>query len=317
MAATKSKAIIALGLNPAWQKTLTFEEFRPGEVNRAISVEYAASGKGVNFVRAARQWGQEARIFQFAGGETGQKLCAELDKEGLPHETIRIATETRVCNTCLCRKTKSMTELIEPSGTVSPNESEQLLKKVVSSMREVSALALCGTFPPGISAPFYAEAALAAKRQGLTVFLDAWKDIGPALQAGVDILKINREELASLSSENEVSKGITASFDRYPMLRIIAITAGGQEAQIAERGGKRWILKIPRLENLINPLGAGDTSAAIFLSEFLAGAAVPEAFAAGLGAASASCLHLKCAVFSREQAKSFAGKILESIKECP
>ena len=41
--------LLVLGPNPAWQKTLFFDAFRPGQVNRAHRLEEFASGKGINF----------------------------------------------------------------------------------------------------------------------------------------------------------------------------------------------------------------------------------------------------------------------------
>ena len=40
------KKIIAMGPNPAWQKSLFFKEFQPGEVNRAECMDAYAAGQG-------------------------------------------------------------------------------------------------------------------------------------------------------------------------------------------------------------------------------------------------------------------------------
>ena len=54
--------ISVFGANPAWQKTLYFGEFRRGQVNRAEKLELYAGGKGVNFCRAAKCFGEKNHI---------------------------------------------------------------------------------------------------------------------------------------------------------------------------------------------------------------------------------------------------------------
>ncbi len=40
--------IVVAGLSPAWQQILSFDELRWGEVNRARSAHWCASGKVLN-----------------------------------------------------------------------------------------------------------------------------------------------------------------------------------------------------------------------------------------------------------------------------
>ena len=71
------KKVTVLGANPAFQKTLTFDGFRQGKVNRAKDVTFTASGKGINFCRAARCWNlvvcSEKRISQNSNNSLNPK----------------------------------------------------------------------------------------------------------------------------------------------------------------------------------------------------------------------------------------------------
>ena len=59
------KRITALGPNPAWQKTLFFDRFRYGAINRAREMQTFPAGKGINFCRAAACHGRvAARLIQ-------------------------------------------------------------------------------------------------------------------------------------------------------------------------------------------------------------------------------------------------------------
>jgi fructose-1-phosphate kinase PfkB-like protein len=57
------------GLNPAFQSTLQFEHFQPGEVNRSFRKSNSIGGKGQNVAIACKQYGCEDRciLLQITG----------------------------------------------------------------------------------------------------------------------------------------------------------------------------------------------------------------------------------------------------------
>ncbi|MDD3119567.1 MAG: PfkB family carbohydrate kinase, partial [Victivallales bacterium] len=161
-------------------------------------------------------------------------------------------------------------------------------------------LALCGTYPPGVGAEFYRDAAATANRHGIPVLLDAWRDILPTLTAGVTWLKINREELSALTGNADPVVGMRQLLARYP-IRYLAVTAGGGAAYWSD-GRDFYRLSWPRLEGIVNPIGAGDTCSAVTFAEYLRHGDPPAAFAAGLAAASASCLTETAADYQPDRA---------------
>ena len=134
--------IIAVGLNPAWQKTLFFPQFIPGEVNRAVNVSLFPAGKGINFARAAKIWGAEVLVSQFLGGETGSLIKEGLKQEKIKHLTVDVASQTRTCTTCLCGKSNQMTELIEPSAKIPSRLANALKSKTIGKISLFSGVAL-------------------------------------------------------------------------------------------------------------------------------------------------------------------------------
>ena len=152
------KRVMVLGLNPSWQKSLFFSELVFHEVNRAGKVQSMPSGKGINFVRAARNWGKiSSFVLQPVGGYTGDMLREALLAEQLPEISIPTDVPTRICSTLICGKTKTITEIIEPSGRLSEEDVNILENRAAQLLEESDALAVCGTFPPGISPDFYAS----------------------------------------------------------------------------------------------------------------------------------------------------------------
>lgn len=302
----KSPHILVCGPNPSWQKTLVFEEFRPCEVNRAKALDCRASGKGVNFARAVRTWGTAYPVvFQFSGGANGRDLNAWLRQEGIESVSREIKDETRCCTTVLCGKTATMTELIEPSPIVSPDDAEHLRSRILDALPCADALAICGTLPKGPLDSFYAGIAAEAVRAGKPVLTDSVEQFFEMLAAGVQYLKINSGELLSLTGASDPEAAALGLLNRFP-LQGAAITDGPARAFIAWRGAVHRIF-IPPLPGVCNPIGAGDVCSGVMLSELLAGADPLESFAAGVAAACASCLTRHAAEFDRKEAIRIRG----------
>ncbi len=304
----KLPCILVCGPNPSWQKTLSFDEFRPCEVNRAQECDCRASGKGVNFARAVRTWGAAVpTVYQFTGGTNGRDLERWLRQEGIEFVSREISHETRCCTTVLCRKHACMTELIEPSPSVTRDDADFLLKHMSGAIPEADALALCGTLPNNTPDGFYAGLASIAVRAGKPVLLDSVAFFDETLAAGVRYLKINSGELLNVTGGSEPEVAALALLDRFP-LECAAITDGPDRAFIVRRGSVHRI-SIPSLPGVRNPLGAGDVCSGVMLSELVAGADPVQAFTAGLAAACASCITKYAAEFDRAEALRIRGEM--------
>ena len=293
--------ILVCGPNPSWQKTLVFDEFRPCEVNRAKVRDCRASGKGVNFARAVRTWGvARPVVFQFSGGKNGCDLESWLRREGIESVSRGIGGETRCCTTVLCRKTASMTELIEPSPAIDGDDADFLRKHILDALPDADALALCGTLPNNTPDDFYAGLAKTAVQAGKIVLADSVEHFHATLAAGVHYLKINSGELLTVTGASDPEAAALGLLNDFP-LQCAAITDGPAKAFLAWRGTVQRI-SIPPLAGIRNPIGAGDVCSGVMLSELLAGADPPQAFTAGLAAACASCLTEYAAEFDRAEA---------------
>ena len=285
-----NKSILVVGLNPAWQKILIFkEDVNKGEVNRARDMLTFASGKGANFAKVAIRQEHIAILAQFVGGGTGDMYSADLKDAGLILLDQYVQAPTRTCTTLLSSLSEA-TELIEPSGRISEDESTELFNKIEKHTKLSDAFAICGTYPPGISVDFYVKIAKLAKDAGKPLLLDSYKGISPVLEVGVEILKINRRELAALSEEEDVRQGGRKIIEQYPV-KILAITDGSNKSYLFTED-KCEEFPISFLSNVVNPIGAGDTVSAVLFAEYLKGTPINKAFRKALDAGSESCRHL-------------------------
>jgi fructose-1-phosphate kinase PfkB-like protein len=192
-------------------------------------------------------------------------------------------------------------------------------------------MALCGTYPPGVDEEFYAT--LARSKDKAFLLLDSYREIAPTLATGqVDILKINAHELRSLagrsrSGDRPATREPAESIPEMAMdvfaahqLRWLAVTAGPNTAWLFECPSvgsapcqpctwRFYEFRLPAVERVVNPIGAGDTAGAIFLAQLAAGAPAHAAFACGLAAGSASCRQLGGADFTMDDLREILAKI--------
>ncbi|MBQ7179528.1 MAG: hypothetical protein IJS08_19070 [Victivallales bacterium] len=289
---TEPKPVLAICLNPAWQKTLLFKKVNHGQVNRAYLVKQCGGGKGVNVVRVFRMLGLPIALAGFAGGDTGEKLKGEIIGSGAFSLIVDTASVTRCCTTVISEENGEVTELIEPSGSVSDAEQEALLRLIKERISEFGAVVCSGTVPPGIPPTFYASVAEAAIQQGIPFVLDAVNNIEPTLKQGVTVLKINASELRQLAGLASLPEAANALLSRHSRLGALAVTDGAAPAWLFARGSS-YKITLPPLPHVVSAIGGGDCTAAIFtrrLAEGLKESELVDAFAEALSCASASCL---------------------------
>ena len=200
------KKILVLEGNPAFQKTLVFQDFQYEKVNRAAAMRVYTGGKGTNFCRAGRIFGRaEYELLHFTGGENGRKADELLAEEGIKTFSVKTEAETRCCVTCLNKADGSMTELIEPSFPLTEKDQKEFLLLLEKHLPESSCAAITGSLPDGTNKEFYTQWAEKVLASGKLLFIDAVKGIENTLfLPGKKVLKINKEELFFLSGEKEL-----------------------------------------------------------------------------------------------------------------
>ena len=338
MAASTALRLLALGPNPALQKVLSFESpLQLGGVNRAKGSSSYVGGKGQGVALALHRWAPgSSGVAHFLGGDTGVYVEDSLRQSGVAQITQLVAAPTRICTTLLDDGGRS-SELIEPSGPVTPAEVDGLVAKLSTAFADgggYSGIACCGTTPPGASA-LYAEVAMRCATPETLFMVDASKtaDVRTLLESGrIDVVKCNVDEIKALTSTSSADEAAARLFrGPQPPLRrpgaLLALTDGADTAYLYAASGHAWRLHVPTLA-VKNAIGAGDVCTAIFLHELAVAARVSggwgsvdgetaaEAFAWGLAAACARCMHEAPTDFTREEALAMRQKIRIGKAEC-
>ena len=98
-----------------------------------------------------------------------------------------------------------------------------------------------------------------------------WKseaDAKAAIEWGLarcDILKISDNEIEFMTGETDFDKGAAILKERFPQIRLLNVTAGG-DGSFSYYGGKRVFVPACKLGGVIETTGAGDTFCASVLN---------------------------------------------------
>lgn len=283
-------------LNPTFQRTMFFEDFQLGEVNRCKKIYFDASGKGVNIARILSQKGMKSKVLTQLNKSQEKKMLSlcENDKVSLLYSLCD--AQIRTCTTILSDN-YSATELVEEAYPVSEkcsNDIETLFNKNIDNY---DALIITGTRAKGFSEDIYKKFVKIGKLKNKLVIVDLCKEeLIKCLDEGVNIIKPNLSEFVltffnkkiNENDDNEFLKNqvIEKMKELYESKSIISIiTRSSYPIWIYSKNG---FLEVPikKSKKAINTIGCGDTFTALLTYSLLNKLSLEDSIKAAVEAAS-------------------------------
>ena len=108
--------IVTVTMNPAIDKTAEVDNFVVGGVNRLKNIRIDAGGKGINVSKTLRVLNKPNMACGFIGGNMGEDINRQLQKQMIMSDFITVQGETR-CNLKV-RSAFGMTEFDEPGPNI-------------------------------------------------------------------------------------------------------------------------------------------------------------------------------------------------------
>ncbi|CAM5722374.1 Tagatose 6-phosphate kinase OS=Streptomyces violarus OX=67380 GN=FHS41_007851 PE=3 SV=1 [Streptomyces violarus] len=143
--------ILTVTLNTALDITYRVRSLRPHASHRVSEVTERPGGKGVNVARVLAALGHEATVTGFTGGAMGQvvqELLAAVP--GVADALVPVSGSTRRTIAVVDEQTGDTTQLNEPGPMVTPTEWSAFQEAYEDLLPSASAVALCGSLPPGV-----------------------------------------------------------------------------------------------------------------------------------------------------------------------
>jgi 1-phosphofructokinase family hexose kinase len=258
--------ILAAGLSPAWQQILVFEDFHPGQVNRACEVHWCASGKvlnvGIALAHLRSSENVTAQVLSVVGARARAAIAPEFARLGVDCHWIETAAETRICTTILDRATGRTTELVENAAPLTSNDIDRFRRAFDEEAASADVVVFSGSLPPGVSTTLYRDV---LRNTSLRAVLDIR---GPELLAALECrplcVKPNREELGK-----SLGSPLVSDADLHAAMRELnrqgaewVVVTHGADAVWASHADQFYRFHPPIVEHVINPIGSGDCLAA-------------------------------------------------------
>ena len=256
--------ILTVTLNTALDITYRVRSLRPHASHRVSEVTERPGGKGVNVARVLAALGYEVTVTGFTGGATGRVVQEKLAAvPGVVDALVPVSGATRRTVAVVDERTGDTTQLNEPGPTITPSEWSAFLAAYDDLLPAASAVALCGSLPPGVPVGAYAGLVRTARSFAVPVLLDT---SGEALRRGVaarpDIIKPNADELAELTGSHDP---LRATQDARRRGAGAVVASLGPEGLLALTREGPW-RATPPTPVRGNPTGAGDSAVAGLLS---------------------------------------------------
>jgi len=302
-----TKALI-VNLNLAVDKTAKIPVFRPNHIYRLAETITQPGGKGVNVSMALRELGCRPVIAGFVSGHNGRWIAENLPGENIPGLLVRHSGgESRVCYSIVDGAGR-FTDFNEEGPKVPVKAQAQLLKRLAAEAGAFRIAAVCGRKVMGLKKNFYAGMTRTLKEAGyFTAFDTGGAPLLEGIEAGADLVKINREEFREIAGGTSSRGGIRRFFDKYSPrgLKALIVTDGPGVTLAVSQFGLWGASPVP-LRRLASPVGAGDSFLAGFISGFMRGLAFEANLKLASGCAASDCLTLAAGRISRGEAETFA-----------
>ncbi len=259
------KEILVLMMNPAFDVTITVENFKTGGTNRVKSKIVQTAGKGMNAATVARRFYDAVFVLGLCPAQDKEVFEEALTMAQLEGEFIEVLGSVRKNLKIFDAAVGVTTELNEKGFSVSEQETNELLLRYEEKLKTAAAVILTGSLPMGVSKDFYRTCAQLAKKEGVPVVLDAE---GEAFSLGVEgipyAVKPNKFELSQYANEvlDTEEKLIDAMRKLLSNGISMVVASMGAKGAYFMNEEKTIFAPSPKVE-VKSTVGAGDSMAAL------------------------------------------------------
>ncbi len=288
--------IICISASPAIDRRVRVKKLALGAVNRAVSAESFAGGKAAHVAMAATAFGEEVRWIGFLGGAAGDQVERQLIGLGIDVRAVRTRSGTR-CNDEIIDEDGTITEILEPGGSISNEEIEQMLKLCGSEFARAGRrlqVVLSGSLPPDVPKGFYADLIELARSHGGRTILDTSGDaLLKAITAGPDLIKPNSEEAANATGTPLGNDpGLVEAVQKLHSAgaRGVALSMGARGMVFMNSSSPTIFRGVPPKVEVNSTVGCGDAATAGFAVAAARDLDAMETLRLGVACGTANCL---------------------------
>lgn len=274
-------------MNLAIDLFIETEHMLASKVNRTLSDDVQANGKGVNVSFIMKQLGISTTAIGFAGGFTGKFIADTLVSKDIGAQFVEVDGLTRINVFTKVNADHKEFKLVN-RGPLVGTEAQRKLLEQIKSFKERDYLVVSGSLPRGVEPEILTEISKIAQEKGLYLIFDvSHPTVLESLAYRPYLLKPNEEELADWFGKETLSHdGIIDCAKELVKqgAQNILVSLGEAGAVAVNSALEVFECNAPQGE-VVNTACAGDTLLATFLTGLIKQEAItavlPRSVAAG------------------------------------
>ena len=280
--------ILTVCMSPSVDVTIELDSLNIGKVNVVKSKSLSFTGKAINVAIGAARLGAQAYATGFMYNENGAMFESALDREGVGFSFVWNSGRVRENYKCIDQKSM-LTEINDVGGQVGDEKLVELLQMIRNFSSRSAVTVISGGLPRGVDASYYRDLFRAVDPNSLKIADAEGSKLFAALEAGIDLVKPNLEELQEtlgreFSDKEDMLSGCRELLDRGA--KIVLLSLGDRGAVITD-GSKNYYCKSINVA-VNSTVGAGDGMVAAAANMLQQGAPLPEILRAGVAAGTAT-----------------------------
>ena len=280
--------ILTVCMSPSVDVTIELDSLNIGKVNVVKNKTLSFTGKAINVAIGVARLGAQAYATGFMYNENGAMFERALDKEGVGFSFVWNSGRVRENYKCIDQKSM-LTEINDVGGQVGNEKLVELLQMIRNFSSRSDVTVISGGLPRGVDAGYYRELFRAVDPKSLKIADAEGAKLFAALEAGIDLVKPNLEELEEtlgreFRDKEDILAGCREFLDRGAKIVLLSL---GKDGAIITNGTKNYYCKSINVA-VNSTVGAGDGMVAAAANMLQQGAPLQEILRAGVAAGTAT-----------------------------
>lgn len=284
--------ITTISLNPSIDRTVTVDSFVQGGLNRVVSTQSVAAGKGINVALAAAALGVDAECIGFMYREGSKLFEKRLMVNSTAYNFVWCEGSVRTNIKVFDRSKGEVTEINESGAKVTEDDLQRMSELVTRHAENTDYLVLAGSLPPGCPSDYYRTLIQSVEGLGCRCILDAdGERLRYGLEAQPYMIKPNRYELEMITGQELKSlQDIRRAAQKFIDMgvSVVAVSLGAEGAMITD-GSEAFYAPRMNIE-VKSTVGAGDSMVAGLACGFIGDNSLEDCFRMGVASATARCV---------------------------
>jgi len=302
--------ITVAGFNTAIDRSIRVEQFRAGDVSRALDERVYPGGKGMHVAQTIAALGERVQLVGLVDKTHRNLIAQRMAERGVLFHGVEIGEDLRLC-IAVQDAVGVITEVLGRGPMLTERQCEALRSAFWRAVDESELAILSGSLPLGMPVETYAALGQGVRNLGKRCLLDASGEVlRHAIAANPDLVKPNRDEAMALLGYaiDDIAAAARAAGDLHAQgIAMPVVSMGAHGAVIADAQGV-WHAELS-VEQARHTVGSGDC--------LLAGVAVgihrqmplADALALGVACGAANALNEETGFVERDTVQALLPRV--------